>query len=357
MQENGQVREQKRSLEDIAVMLGGSVVGDSDTLITNAADIREAQAGDIVFAESGKFLQAALRSSASAVLTRSELAEAGTSSAKPLILVANPRTAFVQLLQALAQPWEIAFGVHASALIAHDVKLGLETRIGPHVSVEAGAIIGDRVMLMAGVRVGKNCIIGDDSVLYPNVVLYPSVRVGRRCLLHAGCVLGADGFGYAQVGHGLLKVPHLGRVELGDDVEVGANTCIDRAKTGVTVIGSGTKLDNLVHIAHNVQVGMSSLIIAQTGIAGSVTIGNGVILAGQSGIKDHVKIGDGARVGAQGGVIGNVEPGQTVSGYPARPHSVKMREYAAAAALPDYIKRIRELEKKLEQLEARIERP
>ncbi len=352
MQESEQAKEAKRSLNEIAAMLGGSVLGDGETPITNAADIREAQVGDIVFAESAKFLQAALRSPASAILTRPDLAEAETNISKPLILADNPRTAFVQLLQTLAQPWEITSGIDSSAIIAHDVTMGIETRIGPHVSVESGALIGSRVTLMAGVRVGRNCVIGDDSVLYPNVVLYPGVQVGKRCLLHAGCVLGADGFGYVQVGHGLMKVPHLGRVELGDDVEVGANTCIDRAKTGVTVIGSGTKLDNLVHIAHNVQIGISSLIIAQTGVAGSVTIGNGVILAGQSGIKDHVSIGDGARVGAQGGVIGNVMPGQTVSGYPARPHAAKMREYAATSALPDYIKRVRELEKKLEALEA-----
>ena len=356
MQENEQAVVQNWSLKDIAAMLDGSLTGDGETVITNAADIREAQAGEIVFAESAKFLQAALRSSAYAVLTRPDLAEAEANPSKPLILVANPRAAFVQLLQRLAQSWEISSGVDASAVIAHNVKMGLDACIGPHVSIESGAVLGRGVTLMAGARVGKDCVIGDDTVLYPNVVLYPGVRIGSRCLLHAGCVLGADGFGYVQVGYGLMKVPHLGLVEVGDDVEIGANTCIDRAKTGVTVIGSGTKLDNLVHIAHNVQVGMSSLIIAQTGVAGSVTIGNGVILAGQSGIKDHVKIGDGARVGAQGGVIGNVNAGQTVSGYPARPHNVKMREYAASAALPEYLKRIRDLEKKLEALEARIER-
>ena len=331
-------------------MLGGEVRGDGETAILNAADIREAQAGDLVFAESAKFLQAALRSAASAVLTRPDLTAVEAAISKPLIVVENPRVAFAQLLKFLSQPWDIHSGVDASAVIAHDVKMGMGTRIGPHVSVEAGAQIGSHVTLMAGTRIGRGCVIGDDTVLYPNVVLYPDVRVGKRCLLHSGCVLGADGFGYAQVGHGLLKVPHLGRVEVGDDVEIGANTCIDRAKTGVTVIGSGTKLDNLIHIAHNVQIGMSSLIIAQTGVAGSVTIGNGVILAGQAGIKDHVAIGDGARVGAQGGVIGDVEAGVTVSGYPARPHATKMREYAAVASLPAYVKRIRALEKQVEEL-------
>src|SRR5262249_21958550 len=177
---------------------------------------------------------------------------------------------------------------------------------------------------------------------------------GRRCLLHAGCVIGADGFGYIPVGQSLRKVPQLGTVEIGDDVEIGANTCIDRAKTGVTVIGSGTKLDNLVHVGHNVRIGYSSILVAQVGVAGGVTIGNGVILAGQAGIKDHVTIGDGARVAAQGGVTGNVAPGVTVSGYPARPHAEKMREHAAAAALPEYIKRIRALEKRMAELEGKL---
>ena len=179
---------------------------------------------------------------------------------------------------------------------------------------------------MAGTKIGADCIIGDGTTLYPNVTLYPRVKIGRGCLLHAGCVLGADGFGYVPAENGLRKVPHLGTVEVGDGVEIGANTCIDRAKTGATVIGSGTKIDNLVHIAHNVRIGYSSLLIAQAGVAGSVTIGNGVILAGQAGIADHITIGDGARVGAQGGVIGNIGPGESVSGYPARPHARKMRE-------------------------------
>lgn len=267
MSETTKATEPSHLLKDIAAMLGGEVRGDGETAILNAADIREAQAGDLVFAESAKFLQAALRSAASAVLTRPDLTAVEAAISKPLIVVENPRVAFAQLLKFLSQPWDIHSGVDASAVIAHDVKMGMGTRIGPHVSVEAGAQIGSHVTLMAGTRIGRGCVIGDDTVLYPNVVLYPDVRVGKRCLLHSGCVLGADGFGYAQVGHGLLKVPHLGRVEVGDDVEIGANTCIDRAKTGVTVIGSGTKLDNLIHIAHNVQIGMSSLIIAQTGIA------------------------------------------------------------------------------------------
>jgi UDP-3-O-[3-hydroxymyristoyl] glucosamine N-acyltransferase len=228
------------------------------------------------------------------------------------------------------------------------------------VSVGAHAVIGDGVVLSTAVTVGSGCSIGagvsigERSVLHPNVTLYPHVIIGARCILHAGVVIGADGFGYVPVGVELMRVPHLGSVRIEDDVEVGANTCVDRAKTGETVIGKGTKLDNLIHVAHNVHIGRSCLIIAQVGIAGSVTIGDGVILAGQAGIADHIDIGSGAKVAAQGGVIGDVPAGVTVSGYPARPHATKMREHAASASLPDYIKRVRALEKRLAQLEAAL---
>jgi UDP-3-O-[3-hydroxymyristoyl] glucosamine N-acyltransferase len=205
------------------------------------------------------------------------------------------------------------------------------------------------------VRVGAGCSVGADSILYPNVVLYPGVIVGRRCILHAGAVVGADGFGYVPVGAGVRKIPHLGSVEIGDDVEIGSNTCIDRAKTGVTVIGAGTKIDNLVHIGHNVRVGRSCLIVAQVGVAGSCVIGDGVVLAGQAGIPDHVTIGDGARVAAQGGLFGNVPAGETYSGYPARRHAEKMREYGAIARLPEALKRIRAMEKRLIALETGAE--
>jgi UDP-3-O-[3-hydroxymyristoyl] glucosamine N-acyltransferase len=297
-------------------------------------------------------LQEALRSQAAAVLTRAEVAATYPNPDKPFVLVDNPRAAFVKVLETLAIPWTLPPGIHPSAVVEDGVQVGADVRIGAQVWIEAGAQIGNRVTIMAGTKIGADCTIGDGTTLYPNVVLYPRVKIGRGCLLHAGCVLGADGFGYIPAENGLRKVPHLGTVEVGDGVEVGANTCIDRAKTGATVIGSGTKIDNLVHIAHNVRIGYSSLLIAQTGVAGSVTIGNGVILAGQAGIADHITIGDGARVGAQGGVIGNIGPGESVSGYPARPHARKMREYAAVAALPDYVKRIRDLEKRLARLEA-----
>ena len=339
-----------RSAHEIALLLAGAVIGDAEVLITGLADIETADTGDIVFAENPRYLQGALRSRAAVVLVSQALATI-TSPSKPLIVVESPRAGFVRLLEALDRKPGVQPGVHPTAVIGEGTRLGEGVSIGSHVTIGSQAVIGDRVSLMAGTHVGDRCVIGDDTTLYPNVVLYADVQVGRGCILHAGCVLGVDGFGYVPVGRGLRKVPHIGRVRVGDEVEVGANACIDRAKTGVTTIGSGTKIDNLVHIAHNVQIGQSCLIIAQTGIAGSVEIGHGVVLAGQTGIKDHVKIGDGARVGAQGGVIGDVAAGETVSGYPARPHRTKMRELAAIAALPELIRQVRELKRRLATLD------
>ena len=338
-------------LKKIASLVGGALTGDGEVEITGVASIEEAETGELVFAENAKYLSVALRSRASAILAPADTPEAEAAST-PLLLVESPRAAFVQVLEAFVQPLDAPPGIHPSAQIGRNVHLGAGAHIGPNVSIGEGVTLGERVILFANVCIGAGCVIGAETILHPNVTLYPRVTVGRRCILHAGSVLGADGFGYIPVGRSLRKVPQLGTVEIGDDVEIGANTCIDRAKTGTTVIGSGTKIDNLVHIGHNVRVGQSCLIIAQAGVAGSVTIGNGVVLAGQAGLKDHITLGDGARVAAQGGVIGDVPAGVTVSGYPARPHAEKMREYAAMARLPETLKRLRELEKRLAALEA-----
>ena len=341
-------------LRELASRLSGEVIGDAAVVITGVAGVDTAETGDLVFAESPRFLQAALKSRASAVLITSEMRAAVAHADKPMLVVAQPRIAFVQVLEMFAPALELANGIHESARLSDGVHVGAGVRIAANAVVGVDVVLGDGVALLPGVIVGNRCTIGAGTILYPNVVLYPGVKVGRACILHAGCVIGADGFGYVPIGYGLKKVPQLGSVEIGDDVEIGANTCIDRAKTGVTRIGSGTKIDNLVHIAHNVTLGQACLVIAQAGVAGSVTIGNGVVLGGQAGIKDHVSLGDGARVGAQGGVIGDVAPGVTVSGYPARPHAEKMRELGALTSLPDALKRVRALEKRLAELEAKI---
>ncbi len=335
---------------DLAALVGGSIFGDPQVRITEIADVHEPALGALVFAETREFAAAALNSSAGAVLLSHELVNENVQ--KPVqIAVASVRAALLPVLEALSPPSLPRTGISKQAYVSESARLADNVYVAPFAVIEANAVLEEGVQIGAGVYVGEGCQIGRQSILHAHAVLYAGTRVGRFCILHAGCVLGTDGFGYEPGPQGLRKVPHLGRVEVADRVEIGAHTCIDRAKVGVTRIELGTKLDNLVHIGHNVHVGAHCVVAAQTGVAGTVEIGQGVMLAGQAGIKDHVRIGDGARVAAQAGVIGDVAPGETVSGYPARPHRQKMREHAAAAELPNALKKLRALEKKVLELE------
>lgn len=336
------------TLAEIAALIGGTVLGDPDTLITGVAGVEEAGDGDLVFAESAAFLAKATACAAAAVL----VPEAPTPlPAKPLIQVEAPRLAFVRFLEALFPPVQLPAGIHPTAQIGTGLSLGVDVRIGPHVVIGDDVTLGDGVQVFAGVFIDDGCRIGAGSLLFPHVVLYPNVKIGQRCILHAGAVLGTDGFGFLPIGRGLRKIPHLGSVEVADDVEIGANTTIDRAKTGVTYIGPGTKIDNLVHIAHNVRIGPSCVMAAQVGIAGSSSLGAGVMLGGQVGLKDHVHLGDGVQVGAQSGIMKSTPPGEVVFGSPATPVRQHLKEIAATARLPEALKKISALEKRLAALE------
>ncbi|HLK59613.1 MAG TPA: UDP-3-O-(3-hydroxymyristoyl)glucosamine N-acyltransferase [Chthonomonadaceae bacterium] len=340
------------TLQEIAALVGGTPRGALDTPITGLASIEEARPGELVFAESGKYLALALRSSAAAVLTTAE-AEA-IHGEKPIVVVADPRYAFAQVLEAFAPPVVYAPGIHPSAQIGEGVALGAGVHIGAQVTVGDSVTLEANVVLHPGVRIGEGCTLGEGTILHPNVVLYPGVTVGKRCKIHAGSVIGSEGFGFVPLGSRLKRVPHLGSVQIGDEVEIGANVTIDRAKTGATVIGAGTKIDNLVHIAHNVRIGLSCILVSQVGLAGSVTLGNGVILAGQAGIIPHIHVGDGARLAAQSGLMNDVPAGQTWFGSPAIPHADRLREIAASRKLSDTMKQIRAMEKRLAELEARL---
>ena len=265
-----------KTLTDVAELVGGILQGDATVPITGLASATEAEPGTLVFAENARYIEIALRSKAAAVLVPQEALALLPAPPKPLIGVASPRLAFVQVLEAWQPAPTFAPGIHPTALVGADVTLGDGVHISAHVVVGDGVTLGESAVLLPGVKVGAGCRIGAGTVLHPNVVLYPDVRIGRNCVLHAGCIIGADGFGFIPIGQTLRKVPHLGTVEIGDDVEIGANSCVDRARTGATVIGSGSKLDNLVHVAHNVQIGMATILVAQTGIAGSTQIGSGV---------------------------------------------------------------------------------
>ncbi|MCC6730800.1 MAG: UDP-3-O-(3-hydroxymyristoyl)glucosamine N-acyltransferase [Chthonomonadales bacterium] len=329
------------TLGELAERVQGLLQGDGTARIRGVASIEEAESGDIVFAENQRFLARAERSRASAIVAFLE----ATTPDKPLIKVDDPRNAFARILEWFTPPLNAPVGVHPTAVLGANVELGADVSIGPHVVVGDRARIGRASVLLAGGFLGDDSVLGERCVLHPNVTVYAGVTLGDRVTLHAGAVIGADGFGYTRIGDRFVKVPQIGTVEIGDDVEIGANSTIDRAKTGATAVGARTKIDNLVHIAHNVKVGLDCVITAQVGVAGSSRIGSRVILAGQAGVKDHVTVEDGAIVMAQAGVFGDIAAGSMVSGCPARPHRNRLRQDAAAANLPEYVKRIRALER------------
>jgi UDP-3-O-[3-hydroxymyristoyl] glucosamine N-acyltransferase len=331
----------------LAALVEGAVEGDENIPIRGISNIEDAEDGDITFAENEKLLSSAARSRASAVIAPAS----GAAAAKPLIRVKNPRFAFAQVLRIFAPEPKVYQGIHPSALIGRNVVLG------DNVSIHAQAVIGDDVrigdnsVIYPFSYVGDNVVIGESCVIYPHVVLHNDTEIGNAVVIHSGSVLGTDGFGYMFIDNRHYKIPQIGRVIIGDDVEIGANVTIDKARTGSTRIGCGTKIDNLVHIGHNVTVGKHCVIVAQVGVSGSVEIGDGVILAGQVGVKDHVKIGDGSIVCAQAGVIGNLPPRSFAAGRYARPHDHEMRAQAVHAKLPDLYKKMKEMERRLAELE------
>ena len=333
----------------LAALVEGAVEGDANIPIRGISNIEDAQDGDVTFAENEKLLTSAGRSRASAVIAPAS--GPIPSLGKPLIRVKNPRFAFAQVLRIFAPEPKVYKGIHPTAVI------GENARFGHNASVHAMAVIGDDV------RLGNNCVIypfvylgdnvtlGDNCVVYPHVVLHDNTEIGSSVVIHSGSVLGTDGFGYMFIEDRHYKIPQIGRVIVEDDVEIGANVTIDKARTGSTRIGAGSKIDNMVHIGHNVTVGKNCVIVAQVGIGGSVDIGDGVIIAGQVAVKDHVTIGDGSIVCAKSGVIGDLPPGSFVTGHFARPHKEEMRAMAIHARLPEMLKRIKELEARLESLE------
>lgn len=332
---------------ELAVLVDGHVVGDSSTRIYGISSIEDAQAGDVTFAENARLLCSAERSDASAVIAPQN----GPLIGKPLIRVKNPRFAFAQVLRIFAPEPKVYQGIHPSA------QIGAGAIFGENVSVHANAVIGENVRLGANtviypfVYIGDNVTIGEGCVVYPHVVLHDNTEIGNSVVIHSGSVLGTDGFGYMFIDDRHYKIPQIGRVIIEDDVEIGANVTIDKARTGSTRIGRGTKIDNLVHIGHNCTIGEHCVIVAQVGISGSVELGRGVILAGQAGIKDHITIGDGAIVGAKSGVIGNLPGGAFVSGRYGKPHMQELRTRAVVEKLPDLQKRLVAMEKRLALLE------
>jgi UDP-3-O-[3-hydroxymyristoyl] glucosamine N-acyltransferase len=329
---------------EIAKHLQGEVLGDGRTQLKTFAPVDRAQPGDLTFAENDDFFAQAERGSASAVIV------SGTSTSntgKVLIRVKNTRVAFARALALFFPEPALSPGIHPSAQIDSSAKVDASAYIGPN------CVIGERVRVEAGVVlhagnvVADDCKLGAGTVLFPNVTLYPRTEVGQRVRIHAGTVIGSDGFGYVLDGGVQLKVPQVGHVIIGDDVEIGANTTIDRGALGPTVIGKGTKIDNLVQIGHNVQIGEYCIVISQVGVAGSCKLGNYVILAGQAGLAGHLTLGNKVTVGAQAGVMHNIPDGQMWLGSPAQPDKQTKRQMLAVQHLPELLRRVSKVEKKL----------
>ena len=325
---------------EIARHLEGEVHGDPTTLLTGFAPADRARAGDLTFAENEDYLSRAEASAASAILVST--LPAATS--KVLIRVPNARLAFARVLPLFFPEPVFAPGIHPLAAVSASATVDPTAHIGPHCTVGERARIGPRAVLQSNNFVGDDSLVGEDTHLFPNVTIYARIIIGARVRIHAGTVIGSDGFGYVLDAGSHRKVPQIGNVIIGDDVEIGANVTVDRGALGSTIIGRGTKIDNLVQVAHNVVIGEHTLIVSQVGIAGSSKLGNYVTLGGQVGIAGHLKLGNHVMVGAQSGVMTDVPDGQHLLGSPAVADRQAKRQYIAIQHLPDLIRRVRALE-------------
>jgi UDP-3-O-[3-hydroxymyristoyl] glucosamine N-acyltransferase len=330
----------------IAAELRGEVLGDGSVQITGFAPAESARAGDLTFAEKEDYFATAEQSQASAILVSGPF----KSDKKVLIRVPNARVAVARALPYFFPPDPVQPAVHPSASIAPSAQVHPTAHIGPNCVIAEDVKIGARCMLMAGNYIGRGSQLGEDVRLFPNVVIYSRTQIGNRVAIHAGTVIGSDGYGYVFDEGRHRKMLQVGNVVIHDDVEIGANTAIDRAALGSTVIGAGTKIDNLVHVAHNVVMGRHCLIMGQVGFAGSVHLADYVVIASQSGIADHLKLGTQAMVGAKSGVMRDVGDKEAVLGIPAGPHREYKRQIIAQQQLPEMIRRVRDLEKKVEEL-------
>jgi UDP-3-O-[3-hydroxymyristoyl] glucosamine N-acyltransferase len=337
-------------VEEIASLVGGRLEGDPAILVSGVAPLDQSGPEELGFLAQRRYLRYLPETRARAVLVGEALAaEAQKIGAR--IVVGDAYAALPALLSLFYPQSEAKKGIHDTAILGRGVMLGEGVSVGPYAVLGDGVTVGDGARIGPHVVVGDRSIIGPGSVLHPHVVLYPGTQLGSDVILHAGVRLGVDGFGFVHLEGEHRKVPQVGACVVEDEVEIGANTCIDRGSIGRTVVGKGSKLDNLVHLGHNVQVGRGVLMAAMVGIAGSTRVGDGAVFGGQSGMVGHIEIGEGARIGAQAGVIGDIPPGETVSGYPARNNREFLRAMGLAFKLPDTLRRIVELEARIGALE------
>ena len=329
---------------NLAELIGGEVVGDGSVILTGIAPADGALAGDLTFAEKPAYLAAAEASHASAILVPAGF----VSAAKVLIRVKDARIGIAKVLPLFFPPEKHLTGIHASAVVDPSARIDATASVGPHCVVGAGVSMGKNSVLMGGNHIGRDSMIGDDVCLHPNVVLYDKTQIGNRVSIHAGTTIGSDGYGYVFDQGRHRKMLQIGNVVIHDDVEIGSNTSIDRGALGSTVIGQGTKIDNLVHVAHNVVMGRHCLIMGQVGFAGSTQLSDYVVIASQSGIAGHLKLGTQATIGAKSGVMRDIAPGETVLGYPAAADKQAKRQWIALSKMPEALRRLRKLERRMD---------
>jgi len=341
----------KKTLNEIAKLIDGEVIGNGDILINGASGIREAAEGEITFLANSKYSSLMDKTRAAAIITSND-AQATT---KPIIITQNPSLAFIKIIS-MFTPDDAGHphGIDYTVVMGKNVSLGKDVTIGAYSVIGDNVTLGDNVIIYAACYIGHQTKIGAQTLIYPHVSIRERISIGRGVIIHSGAVIGSDGFGFATIKGAHHKIPQVGTVEINDDVEIGANVTIDRARFDKTVIGRGTKIDNLVQIGHNVIIGENSLIVAQVGIAGSAIIGNNVTLGGQVGLVGHITIGDNAIVTGQSGVAKSVPADTMVSGSPARPFMTTQRVNASLQNLPKLFNLVKELKKKIEELEAKL---
>jgi UDP-3-O-[3-hydroxymyristoyl] glucosamine N-acyltransferase len=341
------------TLRNLAAIVGAALEGDGDRMVHGVAPLDAAGPRDISFVLDSRHTDAARASRAGAFLAGDGISGLPA----PVLRTPSPQLGLIRLLEAFHPATRPAPGVHPAAIVDAAASVDPSATVGACTVIERGAVVGRGAQLFPLVYVGVEAEVGEDTVLFPHVVLRERVKVGRRVVIHSGAVLGADGFGYVQDGGEHRKIPQVGGVLVEDDVEIGANTTIDRATVGDTVIRRGSKIDNLVQIAHNVEIGERSIVVAQVGISGSSRLGRGVILAGQVGVTDHVTLADGVIVGARGGVATDLPTAGIYLGAPARPATEMRRIAAAEAHLPQLFRRVRALERRLDAADGRPSAP